>query len=334
VPTRRIVRPSVRAWMALAASAMVAACLVAPSGTASAAPPRDGLVGAAGCPARFRFPDLSAAPTAGAGYAAPRVRASCADGWLTVASNGMIGYAFVSMTPNGLREQDYSWRIPVAPKLAAKPTSIVNQLGTIAFTVSGIPIFGPTEGPVPPREAFGDPVHNGILDACKGHTGFNADYHYHAIVAEARCNLNETVVGWALDGFPIYSNPGWKWKSGYVRTGDPTSNSWAAYAYDGAGRNSLDACNGRRMPNGSYRYYVTESFPYVIGCYAGTPAVQRGRAAAPMPPHSGTPPQSGFPPPGGPPPGGRRPPPPPGALPPAATTVAGAATEWFCTIAG
>lgn len=328
MPRGRAIRPSIGAARTALVGAVVVASVVAGGGAASASSPRHRPAAVSGCPDRYRFPDLSTAPSAGEGYAAPKVRAACVNGQLTVSSNGMIGYAFVAMTPNGLREQDYTWRIALAPKIAAKPTSIVNQLGTIAFTVSGIPIFGPTEGPVPPREAFGDPVHNGILDTCKGHTGFNADYHYHAIVAEARCNLGETVVGWALDGFPIYSNPGWKWKSGYVRTGDPTSNSWAAYAYAGTVRNSLDACNGRRMPNGSYRYYVTESFPYVIGCYVGTPARQQGRAAAPMPPHSGIPPQ------GGPPPGGGRRPPPPGTPAPDVTAVAAGATEWFCTIVG
>ena len=337
-----MIRPSTRAWMVLVASTMVVACLAAPSGSASASPPRNGRVGAVGCPSRYRFPDLSAARTAGAGYAAPKVSATCEGGQLTVVSNGMIGYAFEAKTPNGLREQNYTWRIPISPTRAKTSTSIVNRLGTLAFTVSGIPIYGPTEGPVPQREAYGDPVYNGILDGCKGHTGFNADYHYHAILAVAGCNLNETIVGWALDGFPIYSNPGWTWKSGYVRTGDPTSQSWAAYTYKGTARRSLDACNGRRLSDGSYRYYVTEAFPYVIGCFAGTPMAQQGRAAAamemppqsgPMPPQSGLPPQSGpMPPQSGTPPRGGRRPLLPGLPPPDAPVAASAAAAWYCAL--
>lgn len=290
--------------------ALVAVLPVVPARTASAAPRADRRLPSPGCDARYVFPDLSSAPGAGAGYAAPKVAVSCAKGTLTVVSNGMIAYEFVAHTPNGLRAQAFTWKVPTAPKVAARTTSIVNQLGTLAFTVTGVPIYGPTEGPVPPQSAFGDPVYNGILDACLGHTGFNADYHYHAILAEARCYLDETVVGWALDGFPIYSNPGGRWRSGWVRTGDPTSNSWSAYTYVGGAADSLDACNGRRMPNGSYRYYVTESFPYVIGCYAGTPTRQQGAAAAPMQ----------MPPP---PPGGRRPP--PGAPPPPVIA-------WFCEL--
>ena len=40
------------------------------------------------------------------------------------------------------------------------------------------------------------------------------------------------------------------------------------YEYTGAG--TLDACNGMTV-HGQYGYYVTDSFPYVMGCFSGTP---------------------------------------------------------------
>ena len=193
-------------------------------------------------------------------------------------SNGMISYAFVSKTPNGLKSQNFSWTITTKPKVAAQQTSIKTTMGTIAFTVTGLPVYGPMEGPVPPQEAFGDPVFNNILDTCGGHTGYNADYHYHTIYSVSDCSLQETIVGYALDGFPIYSNPSYKWKSGYEKTGNPKTNSWDAYTYKG-GSNSLDECNGQKQSDGSYRYYVTQSFPYVIGCYTGTAQKQSGAAS-------------------------------------------------------
>jgi len=112
---------------------------------------------AAGCAPTYKFVDLSLAPGAGSGYAKPKVAASCSDGTLTVSSNGMIGYTFVATTPNALKEQAYTWKVTTSPKVAASATSIKTQMGTVAFTVTGIPIFGPMEGPVPPQEAFGDP---------------------------------------------------------------------------------------------------------------------------------------------------------------------------------
>lgn len=318
--TVRFPTKSLRIWCGAAAFLLAVHVSVPVRAEAAVALP-ERILPAPGCDARYRFTDLTSAPGAGAGYDAPKVTVSCAKGVLTVVSNGMIAYEYVARTPNGLRSQAFTWKVPTSPKIAARTTPIVNQLGTLAFTVTGIPIYGPTEGPMPPQSAFGDPVYNGLLDGCRGHTGFNADYHYHAILAEARCYLDESVVGWALDGFPIYSNPGGRWKSGYRQTGDPTSNSWSAYTYVGGAADSLDACNGRRMPNGSYRYYVTDAFPYVIGCYAGTPTRQQGAAAAPMqmPPASGIPPA----------PGGRRPPhggPPPGAPPPPPVIA------WFCEL--
>lgn len=235
------------------------------------------------------FPDLSAAPGAGPGYERPAVTVSCAGGTMTVRSNGMPGYLFVSRTPNGLRAQDYTWTVPATPVVAAAPTPVEGRLGTLGFTVTGIPIFGPMEGPVPPAQAFGDPVYNRLLDDCGGHTGYNADYHHHTIVAAAACGLVEVVVGYALDGFPIHSNPGGVHRSGWTMTGDPRSNAWQAYTFTG-GDGTLDRCNGRRGPDGTYRYYVTETFPYLIGCFAGTAPAQSGNAAAPMPPMNGPPP--------------------------------------------
>lgn len=230
----------------------------------------------------MKFPNLSAAPGAGGNYAKPAVTATCSGDSLKVTSNGMIGYAFTSMTPNGLAAANYSWTITTKPVPAANTTSIKNQMGTLGFTVTGIPIFGPTEGPQPAAEAFGDPVYNNILDMCKGHTGFASDYHYHAIIATSTCYLNETIVGYANDGFPIYSNPGETYTSGYAKTGNPKSNSWDAYTYSAGGANTLDACNGRTASDGSYRYYVTSAFPYIIGCFKGAVAKQEGPAGAPM----------------------------------------------------
>jgi len=229
------------------------------------------------------FPDLSQFAGAGTGYDKPKVVINCATDTLTVTSNGITSYPFVAKTPAGLKSQNFSWTITTKPKIAAQQTAIKTTMGTLAFTVTGIPVYGPMEGPVPAQEAFGDPVFNNLLDTCGGHTGYNADYHYHTIFSVADCSLQETIVGYALDGFPIYSNPQYKWKSGYEKTGNPKTNSWDAYTYK-AGASTLDECNGQKQSDGSYRYYVTQAFPYVIGCYAGTAQAQSGAAAQPMSP--------------------------------------------------
>lgn len=237
---------------------------------------------AVGCAPEMKFPNLSTAPGAGNTYTKPALTATCSGDSLKVTSNGMIGYTFTPITPNGLAAANYSWTITTKPVPAPNTTSIKNQLGTLGFTVTGIPIYGPTEGPQPVAEAYGDPVYNNILDTCKGHTGPMREYHYHAIAATNACYLNETIVGYANDGFPIYSNPGETYTSGYAKTGNPKTNSWDAYTYSSGGANTLDACNGRTASDGSYRYYVTSAFPYIIGCYKGAVAKQEGPAGAPM----------------------------------------------------
>ena len=237
---------------------------------------------AVGCSSDVKFPNLSATTGAGGNYAKPAVTATCSGDSLKVTSNGMIGYTYSSVTPNALVPGNYSWTITTKPVPAASATTIKNKMGTLGFTVTGIPIYGPTEGPQPAAESYGDPVYNNILDTCKGHTGFFSEYHYHAIVATSACYLNETIIGYANDGFPIYSNPGETYTSGYAKTGNPKTNSWDAYTYSAGGANTLDACNGRTASDGSYRYYVTSAFPYIIGCYKGTATKQVGAAASPM----------------------------------------------------
>jgi len=257
--------------------------------TTSAAP--------AGCPAG-NFPDLSTSVGAGTGYAKPTISASCAGNVLTVKSNGMISYPFVAKTPNSLKAQDWTWTIPVSPTVAKLATAINTKMGTIGFTVTGIPIYGPMEGAQPASEAFGDPIYNGILDSCGGHTGPASEYHDHYLGLDAQCNLSQRkVLGYALDGFPIYNSIGClnvactktaQFKSGYLQTATPKTNAWGSYAFKSKQKgNVLDACNGRLEPDGSYGYHATSTFPYIIGCYKGTPTTQAGRAAGAMPPMGG-----------------------------------------------
>jgi hypothetical protein len=246
------------------------------------------------------FPDLSKSAGAGEGYATPTISVSCTTTELKVSSNGMISFQFEKKTPNSLTEQNWNWSVPLNPVKAKSVTTIKNVLGTLGFTVSGLPIYGPTEGQMPAAQAFGDPVYNKILDTCGGHTGPSREYHHHAITLVEQCNLSKQIVlGYALDGFPIYTTLGCLdkkctktavMKSGYVKTGDPTKNTWDAYTYKTTkASTTLDSCNGRTQPDGTYGYHATTDFPYIIGCFAGTATLPKGRAGGPMPPMGGPP---------------------------------------------
>jgi hypothetical protein len=184
--------------------------------------------------------------------------------------------------------------VPLEPELADETTTIAGQLGTIGFSVTGLPVYGAMEGPMPEAEAFGDPIANGIVDDCQGHTGPGEEYHLHAIEDSSSCGFEPSpIVGYALDGFPIYGSRGCldeaceevvTFTSGWEQIADPTTNAWDAHEYVGSDDETvLDECNGRIGPDGTYRYYITETFPYTIACYAGTPTSQSGAAAAAMP---------------------------------------------------
>lgn len=240
------------------------------------------------------FPAVSPDPANGA-YADPYLAVHCEGDEVIVESNGIPGYEFVELTPNPLDEQDWAWHFPQVPTVAGQ-TSEVPLLGPVGTAVNGLPFYGPNEGPFP--DPFGDPVYNMIVDFCKGHTGGANDYHYHALLIE--CLTSEVgpdepspVVGYGFDGFPIYGAVGCvdagcsevvKYQSGWVQTGDPTTNAWDNYTYEASADPSvLDQCNGHVGPDGDYHYHATSGFPYILGCYAGTPTNNPGAMPGPMP---------------------------------------------------
>ncbi|MGL6209414.1 MAG: YHYH protein [Paracoccaceae bacterium] len=138
--------------------------------------------------------------------------------------------------------------------------------------------------PLGPGADFGTDAHN-------AHTQPNGLYHYHgnpmALFDAAPGPDGSPVIGFAADGFPVFgsyfkdaSGTVRKAISGYtLRTGDrPTSASNPGGAHDGmyiddyefTNAGDLDACNGMTV-NGQYGYYVTDSYPWVMGCLSGTP---------------------------------------------------------------
>ena len=291
------------------------------------------------CPS-VNFLNLSKSVGAGSGYAKPSQKIVCSTGEVVVTTNNMISFPFVKMTPHSLSPQTLTIKFPRSPKVAATPTNVVNMLGTAGVSVSGLLIYPITEGAIPVESAFGDPYYNKMLDTCGGHTGPASEYHYHVLMTIAICNLkNTSILGYAIDGFPIYGPTGClnvkctkkaAMKSGYVQIGNPQKNVWNAYKYSATPSTTvLDECNGRVQPDGTYGYHATLSFPYIFGCFKGTPTTQTGGAAAPMTMGGGTGSNgqpSGQPPAGSSPPAGSQPPaggaPPVGGPPPSTTIKA------------
>jgi hypothetical protein len=232
------------------------------------------------CPTA-NFPPVSPDP-ANAAYPDPYLNVYCEGDEVIVEANGIPGYEFVAITPNPLEEQDWQWHFPLHPEQAAQ-TSEIPLLNSIGIAINGLPIFGPNEAAMP--DPYGDPVYNQIVDYCLGHTAPMGVYHYHALLVE--CLTADTpagepdpVIAYSFDGFPIYGPMGCldadctevvEFVSGWVQTGDPSTYAWDNHEYQGgADPTILDQCNGHVGPLGDYHYHATASFPYVLGCYAGT----------------------------------------------------------------
>lgn len=224
----------------------------------------------------------------------------------TFSSNAIPNHDFNDGTrtfPNDVSEQVNVYTIPTIPELAVTPTELsltrdnaillngvkVDILAAACFGV-GDEKTGCNDINQPWRF---DPAFaaNGFrIDTHNAHTQANGDYHYHGLPNALFLSDNSTVspvVGFAADGFPIYGSSV-QGDSGIrnvlssyrLRAGlRPSGQGDPGGAYDGTyrddyeyvkGLGDLDECNGMSV-NGSYRYHMTETFPYVISCFSGTP---------------------------------------------------------------
>ena len=113
------------------------------------------------------FLDVSQFDGGGGNYADPQLSVSCDDNSINVSSIGIPHYNFVQITSNDLQSQNYNWDIPRYP-IENGENNAIPFLGTDGIANNGLPIFGPNEGPHP--DPYGDPVYNGIMDYCMGHT--------------------------------------------------------------------------------------------------------------------------------------------------------------------
>ena len=130
-------------------------------------------------------------------------------------------------------------------------------------------------------------------DSHNAHTQPGGLYHYHgnpqALFDPQETSKGSPAIGFAADGFPIYGPHYLDAKTGKVLTAKsgytlkngsrPSTDGSPGGTYDGTyiqdyeytDAGSLDRCNGMNV-NGQYGYYVTDSYPYVMGCYSGTPS--------------------------------------------------------------
>jgi len=96
-----------------------------------------------------------------------------------------------------------------------------------------------------------------VQDGCAGHPQISSEYHYHTLSSCIQDTSVITVIGWALDGFPI-TGP----KVG-------TNNLLTTADLDQChGITSTITVDGRAVT--MYHYVMTQDFPYSVSCFRGT----------------------------------------------------------------
>jgi len=225
------------------------------------------------------------------------------DGNITISTNGLPNHDFESTLGCCASAQSETYTIPLTPtddpecnpSVSSDGCVMAPIRGTIAFSVTGVAIYGPEDGlggdavaleeGAYEQEDGEQPVDLGI---CHGHSGPGGIYHYHAdsncihwhaeegetmydYNLESRRNLSthSKIVGFALDGYSIYGYTGWnddgevvEMTSSYrLKEGADGSGGIDDYEYV-QGLGTLDACNGifsatPDWPEGMYHYHTT-----------------------------------------------------------------------------
>ncbi len=204
--------------------------------------------------------------------------------------------------PNEFATQADEYRVPLTPSFAAQNTALSLQVDD-AILLNGVKVdllaagcFGIGNGRIGCNDDSQpwryDPMFatNGFrVDSHNAHTQPDGTYHYHGepnALFDQSGSVASPVIGFAADGFPIYGSyiedggtvrkiePSYQLKAGQRPSGDGEPGG----SYDGAfrddyeyvsGSGDLDECNGM-MIDGQYGYFVTDQYPYIVGCFKGT----------------------------------------------------------------
>jgi hypothetical protein len=198
------------------------------------------------------------------------VRVSHKPGFLVIESQGYPNHPTAlfpnSGNPNSIRVQEFTFRLPLEPRVAKEITRL--PMGPIGTALNGVVFFNPFEqGGMNAVEGYSEVW----LDSCCGHPQQTGVYHYHKYPTCVKSPFaddgtrHSPIIGFAFDGFPIHGP--------YEADG--------VMARDLDGERALDVCNGHADPDRGYHYHVTpERFPYVLGGYRGTPEPSNNRGIA------------------------------------------------------
>jgi hypothetical protein len=160
--------------------------------------------------------------------------------------------AQIDRNPNRISAYKLSEKLRAHPKYHSTPSCTQGQVGVMT---SGVALFNAVDA------KDDDAVAHEVQDSCSGHPQERGVYHYHGLPAcfnTGKANKQSSLIGWALDGFPIYGPRG----------------AGGAYLSNA----DLDECHGtiskvnylgRKIK--IFHYVANYEFPYTVGCYRGGP---------------------------------------------------------------
>jgi len=152
--------------------------------------------------------------------------------------------------PNSIQEQHLEYALTADPAFGEQPHCMGGESGVM---LTGVALFNAFDAGGRDAGAWE------VQDDCDGHPQNHGEYHYHTL---SRCIQDvgaRTVIGFALDGFPI--------------TGPTVGEGNVLTTAD------LDECHGitseyeldGQTVNG-YHYVMTQDFPYSVSCFRAAPA--------------------------------------------------------------
>lgn len=195
-------------------------------------------------------------------------------GFLVIRSQGYPNHPTAifpnSGNPNSILVQDFTFRLPLEPRVADSITRL--PMGPVGTALNGVVFFNPFEqGGMNAVEGYSEVW----LDACCGHPQQTGVYHYHKYPVCVKSPFKDDgkehspIIGFAWDGFPIHG----PYEADGVMAMDIEGALGGPLAVQ-----PLDACNGHEDPLRGYHYHATPGrFPYILGGYRGVVETSNNR---------------------------------------------------------
>jgi len=151
--------------------------------------------------------------------------------------------------PNNISTQNLTYTLPLDPTYSTTPYCMGGEVGIM---LTGVALFNGFDAEGRDAGAWE------VQDGCSGHPEKDGKYHYHTLSSCIKDTNIHTVIGFALDGYPI--------------TGPKLANGSVLTTTD------LDECHGivsaiqlDGKAQTIYHYVMTQDFPYSVSCFRAQP---------------------------------------------------------------